>query len=77
MAPIRLYTSIPSSLVGLSLVESLNLRQSFVLSFSDEELDEDHAGDATRREEEECSGSTEVVIADKVQLGSEEVSDPP
>ena len=53
------------------------MRQSFVLSFSDEELDEDHARDATRREEEECSGSTEVVIADKVQLGSEEVSDPP
>ena len=59
------------------LVQSLYLGQCFVLRLPDEELDKDHSGDAAAGKEEECTGSAEVVVADEVQLGRDEVSDPP
>ena len=73
--PPPLSLSTPCSLLGL--VQSLYLGQCFVLRLPDEELDKDHSGDAAAGKEEECTGSAEVVVADEVQLGRDEVSDPP
>ena len=51
--------------------------QSFVLRFSDEDLDEDHSGQAARRKEKEGSRSSQIIVADEVQLGGDEIGNPP
>jgi len=53
------------------------LCQSFVLRFSDEDLDEDHSGQAACRKEEEGSRSSQIIVADEVQLGGDEIGNPP
>ena len=64
-------------LFRFSLVKRLDLSQSFVLCFPDEEFGEDHAGETTSGKKEKGPRSSEVVVADEVQLGRDEVGDPP
>jgi hypothetical protein len=58
-------------------IEGLDLCQRLVLRLPDEQLDEHHPGQAAGGEQEEGAGGAEVVVADEVQLGRQEVRDPP
>jgi hypothetical protein len=64
-------------LFRFGLVKCLDLGQGFVLCFSDEDFGKDHSGETASRKEEKGSGGSEVVVADEVQFGCDEVGDPP